>query len=329
MKKRSLFAAVAMLIVSALVLTSATYAWFNVGGGASVVEQKGTVMTAGSGVRLKTDSGMDWNSTLLPQDFWNYTTGAGGGSNNNVLVQHWTATPVAGSTPTTYTYTQDSSTENNPDAFYKPMSSADGVNFLMYNIKGDTSFALASDNANSRNFRDSYEFHVATVIDETAGTDVQGTFKLYGPSSGSAAAAARAVVFISQNNGSTWTPYTGNGSNVIVYSAGTETAATNAVTSVIDEGDDKIVDNGAGTNVKWIMNSTDTGYTANVGCFQSVTPVDASGGVTITIPAVHDTDTSTTMVKTVIWIEGQDSDCAPSLGGKVVNSSWTFTVPTT
>lgn len=326
MKKRSLFAAVAMLIVSAMVLTSATYAWFNVGGDAKIIEQKGTVMTAGSGVRLKTDSGMDWNATLLPQDFWNYPTGV---NNNNILVQHWTATPVANSSPTTYTYTQDSSTDGNPDAFYKPMSSADGVNFLMYNIKGDTSFALASDNSNSRNFRDSYEFHVATVIDETTGTNVQGTFKLYGPSSGSAAAAARAVIFISQDNGANWSPYTGNGSSTIVYSAGTETAATNAVTSVVDEGDDKIVDNGTGTNVKWIMNSTDTGYTANAGCFTSVTPVDASGGVTITIPGVRDTDNSRTMVKTVIWIEGQDSDCAPSLGGKVVNSSWTFTVPTT
>lgn len=324
MKKRSLFAAVAMLIVSALVLTSATYAWFNVGGGAQVIEQKGTVMEAGSGVRLKTGSGMDWNSTLLPQDFWDYTT-----NNNNILVQHWTATPVANTSPTQYTYTQDASTANNPDAFYKPMSSADGTNFFMYNIAGDTSFMLSSDNSNSRNFRDSYEFKVATVVDDTAGTAVTGTFKLYGPSSMSAAGAARAVVFLSNNNGSSWTPYTGEGSTPIIYSAGSETTATNAIISAIDQDTDKIIDNGTGANTKWIMNSTDEGWNANSTCFTAVTPVDASGGVTITIPGVRDTDNSTTMVKTVIWIEGQDSDCAPSLGGKTVNSSWTFTVPTT
>ena len=326
MKKRSLFAAVAMLIVSALVLTSATYAWFNVGGDAQIIEQKGTVMTAGSGVRLKTDSGMDWNSTLLPQDFWNYPTGV---NNNNKLVQHWTATPVAGSTPTTYTYAQETTNATNVDAFYKPMSSADGQNFFMYNIKGDTSFALSSDNANSQNFRDSYEFHVATVIEETGGSTVNATFKLYGPSSGSAAAAARAVVFISQNNGNNWTPYTGGGSTPVIFSAGAETVATNAVIEAVDEDTNKIIDNGSGTNVKWIMNSTDEGYEANEGKFTAVTPVNASSGVQIQIPQVHDTDSSTTMVKTVIWIEGQDSDCAPSLGGKTVNSSWTFTVPTT
>jgi hypothetical protein len=39
MKKRSLFAAVAMLIVSAIVLTSSTYAWFSAAGSAATVEK--------------------------------------------------------------------------------------------------------------------------------------------------------------------------------------------------------------------------------------------------------------------------------------------------
>lgn len=61
MKKRSLFAAVAMLIVSAVVLTSATYAWFASGStanvtliGASVSNSDGTLLISADGTNYKT-----------------------------------------------------------------------------------------------------------------------------------------------------------------------------------------------------------------------------------------------------------------------------------
>ena len=145
MKKRSLLAAVAMLIVSALVLTSATYAWFNVGGDATIKATRGSVMQAGTGIRLKTDSGMDWNSTLLPQNF-TYS-----GSNSS-FVQHWTATwdPDANSGAGDYVYTQlASETQAGSEAYYAPMSAEpqadyDDLTFYMYDIKGDNTMAAAS-----------------------------------------------------------------------------------------------------------------------------------------------------------------------------------------
>jgi len=65
MKKRSLFAAVAMLIVSAIVLTSATYAWFVVGTQASITGITAQVASASSGVQVRRyDNGNAWSSTI-------------------------------------------------------------------------------------------------------------------------------------------------------------------------------------------------------------------------------------------------------------------------
>jgi len=64
MKKRSLFAAVAMLIVSAVVLTSATYAWF--AGNASVsVDTISVGLTTSDGSILISPDNSDWTKTVL------------------------------------------------------------------------------------------------------------------------------------------------------------------------------------------------------------------------------------------------------------------------
>jgi hypothetical protein len=333
MKKRSLLAAVAMLIVSALVLTSATYAWFNVGGDATIKATRGSVMQAGTGIRLKTDSGMDWNSTLLPQNF-TYS-----GSNSS-FVQHWTATwdPDANGGAGDYVYTQPSSeTQAGSTAYYAPMSAEpaadyDDLTFYMYDIKGDNSFGLSQNNSNSNAFRDEYEFHVGTLMEETYGSDVEATFKLTGPyatGSASAAAAARAIVYLSNDNGSTWTAYTGSGSTPIVFTGGAESSSYFAVNSPIDEATNKILDDSGATTKNFIMNATDTGFTANQGCFTEVATtqmLNASGnGQKILLKNVPDINNSQTMIRVVVWIEGQDSNCAPSLGGAQLTTEWAFT----
>lgn len=63
MKKRSLFAAVAMLIVSAIVLTSATYAWFASGTSVSVAEVKAEVSNSDGSILISAD-GTNWGSTV-------------------------------------------------------------------------------------------------------------------------------------------------------------------------------------------------------------------------------------------------------------------------
>jgi len=62
MKKRSLFAAVAMLIVSAIVLTSTTYAWFSLSNNANVEAVSASVQNA-SGIQVSADA-QNWYSYL-------------------------------------------------------------------------------------------------------------------------------------------------------------------------------------------------------------------------------------------------------------------------
>jgi hypothetical protein len=64
MKKRSLFAAVAMLIVSAIVLTSSTYAWFSSGNRAVVSAITGSVSNNAGDIRLSGDGGTTWYDNL-------------------------------------------------------------------------------------------------------------------------------------------------------------------------------------------------------------------------------------------------------------------------
>jgi len=68
MKKRSLFAAVAMLIVSAIVLTSATYAWFASSAKATMETISATIQNSNGGIYLSTDN-EHWKSELTTSDF--------------------------------------------------------------------------------------------------------------------------------------------------------------------------------------------------------------------------------------------------------------------
>lgn len=67
MKKRSLFSAVAMLIVSAIVLTSATYAWFAQGTTVSVDTVSATVSNSDGSILISAD-GQNWKAALTQSD---------------------------------------------------------------------------------------------------------------------------------------------------------------------------------------------------------------------------------------------------------------------
>jgi len=69
MKKRSLFAAVAMLIVSAVVLTSATYAWFQASHEATVAKVTAVASGADAGsVQVSANSSSGWTTSLSAAD---------------------------------------------------------------------------------------------------------------------------------------------------------------------------------------------------------------------------------------------------------------------
>jgi hypothetical protein len=67
MKKRSLFAAVAMLIVSAVVLTSATYAWFASGTEVTVSTVSADVSNSDGSIKISAD-GSNWKTNLANAD---------------------------------------------------------------------------------------------------------------------------------------------------------------------------------------------------------------------------------------------------------------------
>jgi len=73
MKKRSLFAAVAMLIVSAIVLTSATYAWFSSNTNAYMTAFSSNVSNSDGSIMLSADGGTNWLTTIAEGNFTNTT----------------------------------------------------------------------------------------------------------------------------------------------------------------------------------------------------------------------------------------------------------------
>jgi len=69
MKKRSLFAAVAMLIVSAIVLTSATYAWFQSGRSASMTAFSASISNGGGAITISADN-TEFKTELAQADYY-------------------------------------------------------------------------------------------------------------------------------------------------------------------------------------------------------------------------------------------------------------------
>ena len=90
MKKRSLFVAVVMLVVSAMVLTSATYAWFATTGSLTVQSFSASVENTSGGLVISADNS-NWTNTLTYADY-NYT------NNTNSLIGTYTNGTYAGGT---------------------------------------------------------------------------------------------------------------------------------------------------------------------------------------------------------------------------------------
>lgn len=67
MRKSALLSSVAMLIVSAIVLTSATYAWFSASNRVNVEEISATVESS-SGLLISIDQGASWKTTVNVSD---------------------------------------------------------------------------------------------------------------------------------------------------------------------------------------------------------------------------------------------------------------------
>jgi len=329
MKKRSLFAAVAMLIVSAIVLTSATYAWFATGGAATQVGTiTGKVAQASAGIRLRTESSSGSGASGW-QDALDY----------KMLAKDTTYNSFA----TNYTNTGDMSTTGwqfiNPSevtnaetqvfGVYEPISSADprantsdAPTIFAYSLANNI-FGAIDSSKNISDFYDEYSFYVGTLSEDddpsTNDTDVNMKIQI----AGTAAPAARVAVYTKV--GSTWT-FKG------IYSGAGE-SGWRAITADLPANTRDTVEN-------YIVDDSEA-----AGCTTATTATSAGGsGATILLPAVHQTDGYTpqatesnpspatqpnTLVKCFVWLEGNDTDCKPTtrgVPGGDIQVTYTFTM---
>ena len=101
MKKRSLVSAIAMLVVSAIVLTSATFAWFAASNSAAVSSVEATVTNSEGAIYLSASNlALDadgWKSTLTSEDIANAQDGAIATAFSPVSISTSADTIVAGS----------------------------------------------------------------------------------------------------------------------------------------------------------------------------------------------------------------------------------------
>lgn len=329
MKKRSLFAAVAMLIVSALVLTSATYAWFATGGPGQVLDLGGNVANVSAGVFLKTRAqGALWKNELTKDELIQ-----GGGT-------FATAFRTADDGPAVVS-TTSGATER---GVYLPMSTNDPnshapsaatpVNTIFaYNLEG-AEYKATTDLA-----YDMYEFYVAAASE--ASDDVEVKLNI----TGTAKDAARVMVYVNTTAGypaSGWQAVQSNGSNL--YFSGSAEVASGTTdpcwqpivaslgNDVVDSTQDYIVKaNDTGTSIGSKLDSATPVISCAVsentqhGCF-TLSDVHVKGGYT-------DEATSTTyvnpLVRVYVWLEGQDQDCVPqgtSVPGGAIDVDWYFRI---
>lgn len=122
MKKRSLVVAIAMLIVSALVLTTATYAWFATGSAAAMSPVAATVSASDGSLLISADNGTTWKTAVATGDDMTDASTAYGDFTSATLIYPNIGTSTAGElTPVSGT----------PDG-------TNGVNFVAGTLNGTT-----------------------------------------------------------------------------------------------------------------------------------------------------------------------------------------------
>jgi len=307
MKKRSLFAAVAMLIVSAIVLTSATYAWFSTTEANKIQSFGATTSSGAAGLFLSTDT-VNWKSTLTFQDY-NYTGGGTTGlpANPNVLVGSWDATAnegaggyVAGDNalrPVTAKYIGEVA-GNAASSYRMAFKGGDmvGTNFTLNAGEATTgylkytTFMLPKADGTvtlTPNFSSTYNYVYYAIFVK------QGdTMKKTWDASNSQDSTTDAIIIRSAP---------GNTSATDGYDAITTSAST-ALTCVDTNGNGIISSDEKNTN----MNLEAQGPYAKFGRVLNGTTGNYDSTESITIGVTNGTQYSATVY---VWAEGQDSDC--------------------
>ncbi len=313
MKKRSLFAAVAMLIVSAIVMTSATYAWFAVGGNATISAMTGNVAKSKSGVMLQTlASNAEWKNQLTYVDLASDTSNNKFATNHKDSGGNFVAPGTTGEVVTGEYVPVSMSNPNDSNALKAAYTISDHA-YSETTVAGQT----------IADWYDCYTFRVAKVTEDTKNVDARVKVD------GSAAQAARVAIYTSTDGGTTWT------TTPIFVSGEAETTWKPIITALDTDATTGIKDkaNGSG-QYNYIVDEQDTNYVAGTLGSSATTCNDGSSWYTFTLTNPHamgynESGVTNTLVKVYVWIEGNDDDCYPNslnVPGKSFNVEWGFKV---
>jgi hypothetical protein len=330
MKKRSLFAAVAMLIVSAILLTSATYAWFATGGPATISTITGKVAEAGAGITLRTQptsgtGATGWVTTL------DYAMLAKDQTNNHFATNYTNTGKKADVGGVTWTFVNPTDDDahvvtdsTNKELTYEPVSTA---NPRAHTQADPTIFAyqlsnreFSAANGDLASFYDEYSFYVSTISEDTDTETHDTNVNMALTIGGRAAPAARVAVY--SYDGSTWTDHG-------IFSGSTETGWKPLV-GALDLENSTYTDQ----NNNYVLDTSDSSTDANMAekiSGTAVTTTSAATAQTILLPDCHvqDSASGNRLVKVFVWVEGQDADCKPTdtrVPGGDVTVQFSFTM---
>lgn len=308
-KKRAFVSAIAMLIVSAIVLTSSTFAWFSMSKQATV-ESMDLTVTSPEGIQISANAST-WTSSLTVDEIFNNdeaTTSRHDAYEGNANLYPKDLIPVS-------------------SAFY---SANTGKALFVKGSLDDASKVTLSTVTQLKDQQDAAGFIAFDIFFKVANaTTVYFSDTTIVDNSGTKATSAMRVAFDTLGNGAAntdaatataWSAWTRG--NTVMYEIDSATRSDDAAALGIATG---------AQTTKYLQDTTSTGTTASNG-------IVVSGNSPQNFPGklVRDTDARTakcfnlaagiTKMRVYIWVEGQDCDCLNSIAGAALTANLVFTI---
>ena len=302
-KKRAFVSAIAMLIVSAIVLTSSTFAWFTMSK-SGAVESMDLAVTSPEGIQISANAST-WPSTLTVDNIFDNdpnTTDRHDAYEGNVNLLPKTLFPVSSR--------MGDFDSNGFSNFFKVTLDADKkiscskVTEIAGNANnfGAVAFDLFFKVAKTTTVRIN-----STTVEDTAGAKTPTAMRIAFVDYGNVAASAtadQAIALKTKKNVYLYEPDPTNHSDDAKNNGITGEVSTQYVQST-NATNGKIDANNRITNSTYVVNSAATNI-------NSAKSFDINGGIT--------------KMRIYIWIEGNDVDCQNSVAGSTIKVNLTFTI---
>lgn len=304
-KKRAFISAIAMLIVSAIALTSSTFAWFSMSKKASV-EQMDLTVTSPEGILISANA-KAWTSTLtvdqiFPEEGSSDRMNAYDGNKNflptDLKPVSCAFTQYSSEMPRFFTTALNDQGQGTLTPIDQGNTTADAAGFVAF----DLFVKLAEQKT--------------VYFDESVFTDT----------SGQKALTAMRVAFYTVKN----FPITASSEEVTAALA-TNTPVKMYEVDALHRSDDALAngqpDNTVITNCKYIASYANSTVNSD-----SIFPLGVDTRATVVTSNQNKSaksitlDAGITKLRVYIWIEGQDIDCRNSIGGAAISAALSFTI---